>query len=126
MGKEVLIKQTNQNGGIMGELAKANAGDILRCKMCGHSKELTSDIIETLVERFTPSKDNVAIFLSHFKCTVCGIKNPDLIEADTKTANSTSDIQTGRKWLPCRQCGGNGGPGGRCPRCYGNGFEPSY
>lgn len=24
----------------------------------------------------------------------------------------------------CHQCGGDGGAGGRCPRCGGNGFEP--
>lgn len=27
------------------------------------------------------------------------------------------------RWMPCRQCGGDGGVGGRCPRCGGNGFE---
>jgi rubrerythrin len=25
--------------------------------------------------------------------------------------------------MSCRQCGGDGGAGGRCPRCGGNGFE---
>jgi len=24
----------------------------------------------------------------------------------------------------CKECGGDGGPGGRCIRCNGNGFEP--
>lgn len=28
------------------------------------------------------------------------------------------------KWMPCHQCGGDGGAGGRCPSCGGNGFEP--
>jgi uncharacterized protein YifE (UPF0438 family) len=28
---------------------------------------------------------------------------------------------TGR-WLACHQCGGDGGAGGRCPSCSGNGF----
>lgn len=27
-------------------------------------------------------------------------------------------------WESCHQCGGDGGAGGRCPRCGGNGFEP--
>ena len=29
-----------------------------------------------------------------------------------------------RAYVTCRQCGGDGGAGGRCPRCGGNGFEP--
>lgn len=33
-----------------------------------------------------------------------------------------SESGTGR-FDPCRQCGGDGGAGGRCPRCGGNGFE---
>lgn len=28
------------------------------------------------------------------------------------------------RWKFCHQCGGDGGAGGRCPRCGGNGFEP--
>ena len=28
------------------------------------------------------------------------------------------------KHSSCRQCGGDGGSGGQCPRCGGNGFEP--
>lgn len=27
------------------------------------------------------------------------------------------------RWAPCHQCGGDGGAGGRCPSCGGNGFE---
>ena len=26
----------------------------------------------------------------------------------------------------CRMCGGDGGPGGRCSRCGGNGLEPDW
>lgn len=30
-----------------------------------------------------------------------------------------------KTWAFCHSCGGDGGPGGRCLRCGGNGFEPT-
>ena len=41
---------------------------------------------------------------------------PISIEPEPKT--------TEKPFTSCRQCGGDGGAGGRCPRCGGNGFEP--
>jgi uncharacterized Zn finger protein len=110
----------------MGQPVKADADNTLRCKNCGHTKELTSDILKALAKKYLASRNDATIFLSQFKCTICGEKEPELMESKTKTTTSISDPRADRTWLSCHQCGGDGGAGGRCPRCFGNGFEPSY
>lgn len=41
-----------------------------------------------------------------------------------REALSSSPPFTRNTFEFCHQCGGDGGAGGRCPRCGGNGFEP--
>jgi len=50
----------------------------------------------------------------------------ELFEIKEAFRNSTQLAVTNNsnRWSICHICGGDGGPGGRCWRCGGNGFEP--
>lgn len=103
----------------------ARAGDVLQCRICGHKRELTTPGIREIVEKNFPERNDFTLYISElkrFKCSACGAKEPELIERQSALAANPS---TDGKWMPCHQCGGDGGAGGRCPRCGGNGFEPS-
>ena len=47
----------------------------------------------------------------------------ELSKAELSTRDELPKEPTAR-WETCHQCGGDGGAGGRCPRCGGTGFEP--
>ena len=52
-----------------------------------------------------------------------GINPYHLIESERDRQIITSYV---RSSIFCRMCGGDGGPGGRCSRCGGNGLEPDW
>lgn len=55
--------------------------------------------------------------------TNLGISGEDLKFVQSEVFR-TKGYSTSSAHMACRQCGGDGGAGGRCPRCGGNGFEP--
>lgn len=105
----------------------ARAGDFLQCRQCGHKRELTTAGIREIVEKNFPGRKDFTLYVSElkrFKCSACGAKDPKLIERQSAVAAPVASTSSDGKWTPCHQCGGDGGAGGRCPRCGGNGFEP--
>lgn len=111
-------------------LINARAGDTLQCRKCGHRRELTESGIREIVEKNFPGRNDFTLYVSElkrFKCSACGAKDTELVEQKSIVAapvtNTTTDGK--RTFSFCHQCGGDGGAGGRCPRCGGNGFEPS-
>lgn len=103
------------------------AGDILKCIKCGHERLLTSLGLRELVLKHFSGRTGETLYtseLAKFKCSVCGAKQTKLIENSVSTKTTQIIEPSGMQWENCRQCGGDGGAGGRCPRCGGNGFEP--
>ena len=106
----------------------ACVGDVLQCKKCGHQRELTESALRKIFEKNFPGSKDFTLYtaeLRRFKCSACGAKDPKLIEHPSAVHASITSTSTDNKWTPCHQCGGDGGAGGRCPRCGGNGFEPT-
>lgn len=106
----------------------ARAGDVLQCRKCGHQLELTSSVLREIVEKYFPGRNDATLYVSElkrFRCGECGAKDSKLNEHQSAVTVPTAFIPTDNKWTPCHQCGGDGGAGGRCPRCGGNGFEPA-
>lgn len=105
----------------------ARAGDVLHCKKCGYQRELSAAVLKEIIERYFPGRQDATLYVSElrrFKCGTCGAKEFKLIERH-HTTTPMVNTPTDNRWTPCHQCGGDGGAGGRCPRCSGNGFEPS-
>jgi hypothetical protein len=103
------------------------AGDKLRCMNCGHEKLLTCLGLRELVSKHFSGRKGETLYtseLAKFKCSVCGAKQTKLIEDNVSTSPAKITQPSGMQFENCRQCGGDGGAGGRCPRCGGNGFEP--
>lgn len=48
-----------------------------------------------------------------------------LTPQNLSTPSKSYPTGSGRIFNMCRRCGGDGGAGGRCPHCGGNGFEPN-
>ena len=53
------------------------------------------------------------------------IRPPSPVQVAKPYGDTHSRAATMDRFANCRQCGGDGRAGGRCPRCGGNGFEPS-
>ncbi len=103
------------------------AGDKLRCMKCGHEKLLTSLGLRELVSKHFSGRTGETLYtseLAKFKCSICGAKQIKLIENNVSTKPAQIIQPSDMQFENCRQCGGDGGAGGRCPRCGGNGFEP--
>lgn len=127
-----------------------HAGAIGRCKKCGHEKVFTHNVLRAIVQKHFQNRVGETIYLSElarFRCSICGAKEIQVDSGPSESGPSSSALTTNvppvlpqspeyrpsiiwpktatdNRWAPCRQCGGDGGAGGRCPRCGGNGFEP--
>jgi len=99
-------------------------GDTLKCNKCNHAKIITKEWLQEICTRFFQNRSPMlyATELNRLKCEICGTRKPALLE--NKLSLPAKFGSGPQKWLPCHQCGGDGGAGGRCPRCGGNGFEP--
>lgn len=103
------------------------AGDKVKCVSCGHEKLLSSAALRELVLKHFRGRTGETLYtseLTKFKCSMCGAKLTKLIENQITTEQTQIIQPSTMQWENCHQCGGDGGAGGRCPRCGGNGFEP--
>ena len=112
------------------------SGDGAKCSKCGYERTLTSELLQELIGKFYPERPEGNLYqsdLSRFRCSQCGERGANLVRKPkpmktprTKYRSETdAPLSNSAKWDFCNQCGGDGGAGGNCPRCGGNGFEPS-
>jgi hypothetical protein len=103
-------------------------GDELKCNKCGHSQILTSSFLAKILKKHFPERIGSTLYVSdlkRFKCVVCNSKETKLIENRHNPLGQFMNEKNEQLGQMCRQCGGDGGINNRCPRCSGNGFEPS-
>ncbi len=126
-------------------------GDLGRCARCGYERVFTEDVLSDILHSHFPKRPERRLYdtdLARFKCTHCGAKairsrkptpttvTSPAIEAASDNVPVSRSLKTEHSSgaftlrpqsstsIFCRQCGGDGGAGGRCPRCGGNGIEP--
>jgi DNA-directed RNA polymerase subunit M/transcription elongation factor TFIIS len=103
----------------------ARAGDKLRCNKCGHTKDITHEWLADLLRRFFPTRSDETIYsaeLHRFKCNACGANNVSIVDQPLRIPPEINPPEQ-QQWVICRQCGGDGGATGSCPRCGGTGWE---
>jgi hypothetical protein len=103
-------------------------GDELKCHKCGHTKLLTSEYLAKILIKHFPGRLEKTLHvneLKKFKCKACGSKETKLVEHRDVASSQVITNKENLEGQMCHQCGGDGGISGRCPRCGGNGFEPS-
>lgn len=97
------------------------SGDALRCKGCGNERVISQTWLDGLMRRYYPTSAGRSTSLdlqtiARLKCSVCGEKSWQLVEASVDTV--------AKAYVLCSACGGDGGTEGRCYKCFGTGFNP--
>ncbi len=109
-------------------LALLRARDQLIVSLEGQVQQLTEDLARvTTVLRgrevaFNQQAEEIERLQDWLKRAHAALRK---YEPPETRGNTEATAPTDKKWTFCHNCGGDGGPGGRCLRCGGNGFEPT-
>lgn len=140
--KKVISSQTNDSAELVSlrRLVDAQNGQIAALEESQREQqdridELETDLsaIENLSSRYRDRVDELTGIVNKLQVLLAQMmvkndppKKPQATKLPSET-NSSNYIPGSKEideFRICRQCGGDGGAGGRCPRCSGNGFEP--
>ena len=104
-------------------------GDIIRCRRCNHEFLVKLEWLTALCARLFPGRLKPILHggdLQRLRCTNCGAKGGvATVEGATDETPRTAKPADKKNWAICRQCGGDGGAGSRCPSCGGTGWAQS-